>query len=46
MPVESQDEAEETALRQRVAAFSELVRAGDDASRKLVVKANPELLTL
>jgi hypothetical protein len=28
-----------------VAAFSELVRAGDDDSRKLVVEAHPELLT-
>jgi hypothetical protein len=46
MPVESQDEAEGTALRQHVAAFSELGRAGGDASRKLVVKAHPELLTL
>jgi len=45
MPAESQDEAEGTALRQRVAAFSELVRAGDDDSRKLVMKAHPELLT-
>jgi len=45
MPVESQDEAEGTALRQHVAAFSELVKAGDDDSRKLVVEAHPELLT-
>ena len=45
MPAESQDEAEGTALRQHAAAFSELVRAGDDDSRKLVVEAHPELLT-